>query len=76
MNQKSVEKLTKAGYVFIRARKREHRDGESYAIEQSREHGEWITLDTFKTKEECLTALGELEKDPFIVMPELKIMQL
>lgn len=69
MTQKSVEKLMKAGYSFVRMRKGYDNNGKKiYNIEQSRNHSEWTVLDEFKRMKECLQALEELENDRYIIV--------
>jgi hypothetical protein len=60
MNRKSVEKLQKAGYVFLRSRD----CAAYYAIMQSKVFGSWTLLEKFATKAARRRRLAELIEQP------------
>ena len=69
MTKKSVCKLQKAGYVFLRYQEGEGERGKKkHIIKQSKEFGTWIYLAIFDTKAACDRALNELEEDPFMII--------
>ena len=69
MTKKTVEKLQKAGYVFLRTRDIPGKSGRTnYAIMQSEDFGRWTVLEKFETKAARDRCLKELDENPRMVV--------
>jgi len=64
MEKISVEKLLKAGYIFLRPAE----DAHSYKIKYSEEFGAWCTFQKFSTKRARDTRIAELLREPNYLM--------
>ena len=69
MTKKSVEKLQKAGYVFLRTRDISGKgDRINYAIMQSASFGTWTILEKFETKAARDRCLKGLDENPHMIV--------
>ena len=69
MNKTSIEKLQKAGYIFLRERDIPGKCGRvNYAIMQSKEFGTWSILEKFETKAARKRRIDDLSKENNILI--------